>query len=1471
AAPSDAPIDFHVATGDETSVHLTWKPPRFQYRNGKITQYQVRCYVLGREESTEKLRRVTANELIIADLTPETHACLVRAWTKVGPGPWSNRILFRIQGSAPPTPTDVHAFRTSSNTARLEWSMPSGRIATAHFMVYYTSESEVVPVTQWRSRLTKGEFMELTNLDPKLAYAVKVSAFDEKGHESVPSKTVYMPAMISTDVGSLSISRPRPQIGTERLGLMKRPDYYAVRNLKCASQTPSSVGLEWIGPVEFKDLLEYEITLNGRKEFLTEHGVLKSVHLGERQVRQPHQPATRYPSWYPSMAGRHLPDQLLQFLQVTDLEPYSRYEFTVRPLYHLLPAVGGMDQADGVPVTVICQTEWKKPHLVEPPELEAVHPAPKDSTTGGTLLELRIQRITEQNGPIHEYFVLISPYDCANDAGTPTDQLPDKFTLEDLSDNLLQPGKEYAPYLATRGSPEDLFKQNHNTAIVIVGSEHALRISRAVAANRREISGNRSFDGILRHIRSATLEDGFAPTNEFEIRVTNKPIDPSCIYRAALIACSKYPTGRYLCAYSPWSEPIDPKLDDLSNVYQPSAKSGRIHTISKFTILVIGLTCGLVFFALLSIILACVLRHRKRHLTERHILGSAAQWDAQFCGDVMKSMHADETATTLAFHTSSRRSKESKPFYKRTPSSGVFLNLSSSGLNSPSTSSMGLQMMHPMYPSAGGLAAAAVPGRLITSQSLRSTESPGMSGVANDFFSTNLASYELPVQPVGDIPKSPDNGRGTGFIHCDKKSNAMECIAAVSDHVGGVDSPDIKTEMGPTVRMRTSPSFSTTSNGFFPGRQPISVSMFLQMIRKNAGDWTKHAQEEFRALDLVHPRGSLLTTFGLLEQNRTKNRQQTVVPFDHNRVTLNPVYGTSKTDYINASYISGHRKPNAYIATQSPLSETCEDFWSMVWDQKSCTIVMLCRLTEIGENMCDRYWPIQGSCHYGRISVTHLETTELAYYVLRKFLIHYATDQRTVWQLQYTEWPKDQTPKYAASFLTFLRRTGAISSPSYGPVIVHCALGTSRTGIFISTDILLEQAKCEGVIDIPGVAAQLRTERMGMIETDIQYDSIYRIISEAIVDGNTEVLARNFFTHIQQLDEIQTSALTDLSGGIGVIKTSCNGFGLTGFQLEFRKINAAAPVLKSQGQSVSKASQVMLAGLTNLNGIKYVDSGDEALSAVNISKNRMPQAVPFDSNRVQLCPIRGVDGSDYINASFVDGYQARKAFIACQSPMVSTVEDFWRMVWEQKSDVIVMLCDLIEGGKEKCHQYWPSTKPSRYQFFVIDPTAKYHMLGHILREFKITDARDGESRTVRHFQYTRWPERGVPSSGDSLIDLIGQVHKIRAMSKENTPVTVHCSSGTGRTGVFIALSNVFERLRQESVVDMYATVKLLRQQRVGLVQTDEQYRFCYLATLDYLTSFDLCTQPSQPGNPQSTTLGSPCTQPKTPYAVMTST
>jgi len=155
-------------------------------------------------------------------------------------------------------------------------------------------------------------------------------------------------------------------------------------------------------------------------------------------------------------------------------------------------------------------------------------------------------------------------------------------------------------------------------------------------------------------------------------------------------------------------------------------------------------------------------------------------------------------------------------------------------------------------------------------------------------------------------------------------------------------------------------------------------------------------------------------------------------------------------------------------------------------------------------------------------------------------------------------------------------------------------------------------------------------------------------------------------------------------------------------------------------------------------------------------------------------PVRGVEGSDYINASLIDGYRQRGAYIATQGPMQHTAEDLWRMLWEHNSTIVVMLTKLKEMGREKCHQYWPFDRSVRYACYVVEPIAEYNMPQYILREFKVTDARDGSSRTLRQFQFTEWPEQGVPKSGDGFIDFIGQVHKTKEQFGQEGPITVHC-------------------------------------------------------------------------------------------------
>ncbi|MED6270314.1 hypothetical protein CHARACLAT_008997, partial [Characodon lateralis] len=158
---------------------------------------------------------------------------------------------------------------------------------------------------------------------------------------------------------------------------------------------------------------------------------------------------------------------------------------------------------------------------------------------------------------------------------------------------------------------------------------------------------------------------------------------------------------------------------------------------------------------------------------------------------------------------------------------------------------------------------------------------------------------------------------------------------------------------------------------------------------------------------------------------------------------------------------------------------------------------------------------------------------------------------------------------------------------------------------------------------------------------------------------------------------------------------------------------------------------------------------------------------------------------------------------------------------------------------EKCHQYWPSECSARYQYFVVDPVAEYNMPQYILREFKVTNTRDGQSRTIRQFQYTDWPEQGVPKTGEAFIDFVDQVHKTKDQFGQDGPITVHCSAGVGRTGIFITLSIVLERMRYEGVVDIFHTVKILRTQRPSMVQTEEQYHMCYMAAMEYLGSCDV--------------------------------
>ncbi|XP_034470418.1 receptor-type tyrosine-protein phosphatase S-like isoform X5 [Hippoglossus hippoglossus] len=532
-----------------------------------------------------------------------------------------------------------------------------------------------------------------------------------------------------------------------------------------------------------------------------------------------------------------------------------------------------------------------------------------------------------------------------------------------------------------------------------------------------------------------------------------------------------------------------------------------------------------------------------------------------------------------------------------------------------------------------------------------------------------------------------------------------------------------------------------------------------------------------------------------LEVNKPKNRYANVIAYDHTRVVLAPIDGILGSDYINANYVDGYRKQNAYIATQGPLGETFGDFWRMVWEQRAASVVMMTRLEEKSRIKCDQYWPSRGTDTHGMIQVTLLDTMELATFCVRTLSLHKSgsSERREVRQFQFTSWPDHGVPEYPTPFLNFLRRVKACNPPDAGPIIAHCSAGVGRTGCFIVIDAMLERIRHERTVDIYGHVTLMRSQRNYMVQTEDQYSFIHESLLEAVACGNTEVAARSLYSYMQKLSKVES------------------GEHVTGMELEFKRL----------ANTKAHTSRFVTANLP-----------------CNKFKNRLVNIMPYETTRVCLQPIRGLEGSDYINSSYIDGYRQQRGYIATQGPLAETTEDFWRMLWEHNSTIVVMLTKLREMGREKCHQYWPAERSARYQYFVVDPMAEYNMPQYILREFKVTDARDGQSRTVRQFQFTDWPEQGVPKSGEGFIDFIGQVHKTKEQFGQDGPISVHCSAGVGRTGVFITLSIVLERMRYEGAVDIFQTVKMLRTQRPAMVQTEDEYQFCYQAALEYLGSFD---------------------------------
>ncbi|XP_066936907.1 receptor-type tyrosine-protein phosphatase S-like isoform X3 [Clytia hemisphaerica] len=581
-----------------------------------------------------------------------------------------------------------------------------------------------------------------------------------------------------------------------------------------------------------------------------------------------------------------------------------------------------------------------------------------------------------------------------------------------------------------------------------------------------------------------------------------------------------------------------------------------------------------------------------------------------------------------------------------------------------------------------------------------------------------------------------------------------------------------------------------------PAAHPVKVENYQAYVRNLAKDGKYLFSEEFKMILRGRSGYNCLYEHSNHPINRDKNRYNNIAAYDHTRVLLEPLEGIPESDYINANYIDGYMEQAAYIACQGPLEGTCEDMWRMCWEKNVSTIVMLTQCVENGRDKCYHYWPEVGTKCYGSMEVTLTESTFLPVYSMRTFSLlndQYPGSEKFVRHFAFCAWPDHGTPN-AQQLLTFIRRVNQCHQQNSGPIIVHCSAGVGRTGTYIVMDVNLKRIKTEQNIEIYNYLQHIRSQRNHMVQTESQYVFIHDALLEYLTFGTTEINVRDLRDYVKKLQQTVDSGME------------------THLDKEFQKLNHF-----------------------DQSGMKSMNAAN---SSYNKAKNRFLNVLPYDDTRVSLTHLPGIPGSDYINANYVNGYNMSKLFIATQAPLPQTIPAFWRLVWEHQCMTIVCLAQETENGKVKIHRYWPSIEAAMHGTLMIENIDEQVHNEYIVRDFKVTHTTDGLSRKIRHFQYTAWPDNAYPESGSGFVDMIGQVQKWHQQN-EIGQIVVHCSAGVGRTGVFIGLCNLIERVKIEGYVDVFQVVREMRTQRPAMVQTKVQYLFCYLALQDFLASFDI--------------------------------
>ncbi|PIK37587.1 putative receptor-type tyrosine-protein phosphatase kappa [Apostichopus japonicus] len=543
------------------------------------------------------------------------------------------------------------------------------------------------------------------------------------------------------------------------------------------------------------------------------------------------------------------------------------------------------------------------------------------------------------------------------------------------------------------------------------------------------------------------------------------------------------------------------------------------------------------------------------------------------------------------------------------------------------------------------------------------------------------------------------------------------------------------------------------------------------------------------------------------QENQMKNRNSNLVTYDNSRVILEKTNADPHSDYINATYISNCKREHFYIATQGPNSVTKGDFWRMVLQEDCNTIVMLCNLVENKRVTCNRYWPKKGTKNamFGNMSIILKHEEARENFVIRELIVVDGKHtKRKVTQLHYTGWPEVGVPKTSRNLwqVIDLANKNMKHKKGKGPMVVHCSSGCGRTGTFIAMDAMIKEFEKTGKIDIFAFVDQMRKQRTSMVQEQGQYEFIFCAIFEKYFVGD------------------------------GVLK--CEGYSET---------------LKTWQADGVLAKLYKMFDYLNPSSLNINSSGH---NAINIAKNRYKDNIPRNDYRPYLLTEVPYDmeSSDYINASFFNGYKDKDLFVATQDPLPTTLVDFWRLVWDYHCLTIVML-EQKDQYDSTTPPYWPMKGKSVFGPFTISILDKSRVLSHAIteRHLSVTLKRqdendrysDDETREIKQICIKDWPRAlHVPITPASLLAACEMVMK-RHHHKPSSRILLHCRNGIGRSGIFIAVYNAIEEVKEKEETNLFTIVSELRKRRPMMVDSLARFTFCFEAIDHYLKEFDTYT------------------------------